>query len=119
MSPRHFVRAFQSETGITSAKAVEGLLVEAARAAPKSGAASVKQVAVACGSSDRECMRRSFERLLTPNQSLSSLFARKTRGPRRGQCLEQAAKRAMASGGRRFETTGHASSQLLRRAPHP
>ena len=37
MSPRHFARAFQAETGLTPAKAVEKLRVEAARAALKRG----------------------------------------------------------------------------------
>jgi transcriptional regulator GlxA family with amidase domain len=71
MSPRHFARAFQSETGVTPAKAVERLRVEAARAALDSGASSVQRVAVDCGFGDVERMRRSFVRLLgVPPSSL-------------------------------------------------
>jgi transcriptional regulator GlxA family with amidase domain len=64
MSPRHFARAFQAETGLTPAKAVEKLRVEAARAALESGAVSVQRVASDCGFGDAERMRRSFQRLL-------------------------------------------------------
>lgn len=64
MSPRHFARAFRAETGITPAKAVERLRVEAARATLESGAGSVQRVAADCGFGDSERMRRSFMRLL-------------------------------------------------------
>jgi transcriptional regulator GlxA family with amidase domain len=64
MSPRHFARAFRAETGITPAKAVERLRVEAARASLESGANSVQRVAADCGFGDPERMRRSFIRLL-------------------------------------------------------
>ncbi|MEJ8834861.1 GlxA family transcriptional regulator [Ramlibacter sp. AN1133] len=64
MSPRHFARAFHAETGITPAKAVERIRVEAARSALDAGAASVQRVAADCGFGDPERMRRSFVRLL-------------------------------------------------------
>jgi transcriptional regulator GlxA family with amidase domain len=64
MSPRHFARAFQAETGLTPAKAVEKLRVEAARAALESGAGSLQRVASECGFGDADTMRRSFQRLL-------------------------------------------------------
>jgi transcriptional regulator GlxA family with amidase domain len=64
MSPRHFARAFHQETGVTPAKAVERLRVEAARNALEAGAASVQRVALDCGFGDAERMRRSFVRLL-------------------------------------------------------
>ncbi|KER66005.1 AraC family transcriptional regulator [Burkholderia cepacia] len=64
MSPRQFARAFQTETGLTPAKAVEKLRVEAARAALESGAASLQRVANECGFGDTENMRRSFQRWL-------------------------------------------------------
>ena len=64
MSPRHFARAFQAETGLTPAKAVEKLRVEAARAALESGATSMQRVANECGFGDTERMRRAFQRLL-------------------------------------------------------
>jgi transcriptional regulator GlxA family with amidase domain len=64
MSPRHFARAFHAETGVTPAKAVEKIRVEAARTAFEGGAASVQRVADECGFGDAERMRRSFARLL-------------------------------------------------------
>lgn len=64
MSPRHFARAFHSEMGVTPAKAVERLRVEAARTALDGGANSVQRVAADCGFGDAERMRRSFARIL-------------------------------------------------------
>lgn len=63
MSPRHFARAFQAETGVTPAKAVERLRAEAAKAALESGARSVQLVARQSGFGDPERMRRAFVRL--------------------------------------------------------
>lgn len=71
MSPRHFAREFGARTGVTPAKAVERLRVEAARTALEEGAASVQRVALDCGFGDVERMRRSFLRLLgVPPSSL-------------------------------------------------
>ncbi|MBH9576212.1 GlxA family transcriptional regulator [Inhella proteolytica] len=65
MSPRHFARAFVQETGLTPAKAVERLRVEAARAALESGtAAQLQTLARDCGLGDSERMKRSFQRVL-------------------------------------------------------
>lgn len=64
MSPRHFARAFHSEIGVTPAKAVERLRVEAARTALDAGAPSVQRVALDCGFGEAERMRRSFQRVL-------------------------------------------------------
>ena len=64
MSPRHFAREFRARTGVTPAKAVERVRVEAARTALENGAASVQRVALDCGFGDVERMRRSFMRLL-------------------------------------------------------
>ena len=64
MSPRHFARAFHAEVGVTPAKAVERLRVEAARTALDAGAVSVQRVAADCGFGDPERMRRSFARIL-------------------------------------------------------
>jgi transcriptional regulator GlxA family with amidase domain len=64
MSPRHFAREFRARTGVTPAKAVERVRVEAARTALENGAASVQRVALDCGFGDVERMRRSFTRLL-------------------------------------------------------
>lgn len=63
MSPRHFARCFTSEIGITPARAVERLRVEAASAALESGNGSVQVVARQCGFTDVERMRRAFIRL--------------------------------------------------------
>ena len=63
MSPRHFARAFHAEVGVTPAKAVEHLRIDAARAALQSGARSVKDVARYCGFQDSERMRRAFYRM--------------------------------------------------------
>ena len=64
MSPRNFSRCFAAEMGVTPARAVERLRVEAALAALESGAASVQQVARTCGFDDPERMRRAFIRTL-------------------------------------------------------
>jgi transcriptional regulator GlxA family with amidase domain len=63
MSPRNFARAYTSETGVTPAKAVERLRLEAARAAIESGARSVQEIARQTGFGDPERMRRAFIRM--------------------------------------------------------
>jgi transcriptional regulator GlxA family with amidase domain len=63
MSTRNFARAFQRETGVTPAKAVERLRTESARAMLESGAGSIQEVARASGFNDPERMRRAFLRL--------------------------------------------------------
>ncbi|HVZ98679.1 MAG TPA: GlxA family transcriptional regulator [Caulobacterales bacterium] len=62
MSPRNFTRAYVRETGVTPAKAVERLRLEAARAALESGASSIQDVARKAGFGDSERMRRAFIR---------------------------------------------------------
>ncbi len=62
LSPRHFARAFQAETGITPARMVERLRVEAARRALEDGRAALSIVAMTCGFQSEETMRRSFLR---------------------------------------------------------
>ncbi|MES1197098.1 MAG: GlxA family transcriptional regulator [Pseudomonadota bacterium] len=62
MSPRNFTRAYARETGVTPAKAVERLRLEAARAALESGAHSIQHVARTVGFGDSERMRRAFIR---------------------------------------------------------
>ena len=71
MSPRHFARAFISETGTTPAKAVERLRIEAARSMVQSSASSIERVAQATGFGDPERMRRAFIRAFgQPPQAL-------------------------------------------------
>src|SRR5919109_1817351 len=62
MSPRHFSRAFTAETGLTPAKAVERLRVEAARARVESSSDPIDRVGRAVGFADPERMRRAFIR---------------------------------------------------------
>jgi len=62
MSPRNFARAYAAETGVTPAKAVERLRVDAARAALERGGA-IQDIAERTGFGDPERMRRAFVRL--------------------------------------------------------
>ncbi|THD50795.1 GlxA family transcriptional regulator [Phenylobacterium sp.] len=71
MSPRHFARAFAAETGVTPAKAVERLRLEAARVRVEAGHESIDRVALAAGFGDPERMRRAFLRAFgQPPQAL-------------------------------------------------
>jgi transcriptional regulator GlxA family with amidase domain len=71
MSPRNFARLFAQETGVTPAKAVERLRVEAARALLDSGPLQVEDVALETGFGDSERMRRAFIRAFgQPPQAL-------------------------------------------------
>ncbi|HTK01435.1 MAG TPA: GlxA family transcriptional regulator [Bordetella sp.] len=63
-SPRHFSRAFQAQTGLSPAKAVEKLRLEAARALIDEGENSIARVATLTGFGDEERMRRAFLRTL-------------------------------------------------------
>jgi transcriptional regulator GlxA family with amidase domain len=71
MSPRHFARAFTAETGVTPAKAVERLRVEAARERVEAGSEPIDRVAALVGFGDPERMRRAFLRAFgQPPQAL-------------------------------------------------
>jgi transcriptional regulator GlxA family with amidase domain len=71
MSPRHFARAFAAETGVTPAKAIERLRVEAARERVEGGAEPIDRVAEGVGFGDAERMRRAFLRAFgQPPQAL-------------------------------------------------
>ncbi len=71
MSPRNFARAFLAETGVTPAKAVERLRVEAARERIESGPEPIDTIAAAIGFGDPERMRRAFVRAFgQPPQAL-------------------------------------------------
>jgi transcriptional regulator GlxA family with amidase domain len=64
MSPRHFARSFRAEAGVTPARYVESVRVEAARRALEDTPAPVASIAAACGFGTPETMRRSFLRSL-------------------------------------------------------
>jgi transcriptional regulator GlxA family with amidase domain len=71
MSPRHFSRAFAAETGVTPAKAIERLRVEAARERIEAGIEPIDSIAVKVGFGDPERMRRAFLRTFgQPPQAL-------------------------------------------------
>jgi transcriptional regulator GlxA family with amidase domain len=71
MSPRHFARAFTAETGVTPAKAVERLRLEAARVRVEAGHEPIDRVAETAGFGDPERMRRAFLRAFgQPPQAL-------------------------------------------------
>jgi transcriptional regulator GlxA family with amidase domain len=77
MSPRHFARAFTAETGITPAKAMERLRLEAARLRVETTREPIDQVAEAVGFGDPERMRRAFLRAFgQPPQALRRTAAR-------------------------------------------
>ena len=64
MSERSFSRHYAEATGLTPARAVERLRVEAARRLLSETRQPVKRVARSCGFGSEETMRRSFLRLL-------------------------------------------------------
>jgi transcriptional regulator GlxA family with amidase domain len=62
MSPRHFARAFRAETGVTPARYVERVRVEAARRRLEDTTDPVAVIASGCGFPSAETMRRVFLR---------------------------------------------------------
>jgi transcriptional regulator GlxA family with amidase domain len=71
MSPRHFARAFAAETGMTPAKAIERLRLEASRERVEAGPEPIELVAAGTGFGDPERMRRAFIRAFgQPPQAL-------------------------------------------------
>jgi transcriptional regulator GlxA family with amidase domain len=62
LSPRQFGRVFHAETGITPAKAIENLRLEAARFMLEQGRLPIEKIASETGFGNRERMRRSFMR---------------------------------------------------------
>jgi transcriptional regulator GlxA family with amidase domain len=74
MSPRHFARAFAAEVGLTPAKAVERLRLEAARTRVETTREPIDTVALSVGFGDPERMRRAFLRAFgQPPQALRRL----------------------------------------------
>jgi transcriptional regulator GlxA family with amidase domain len=64
MSPRHFARAFRAETGVTPARHVECVRLEAARRRLEDTSEPVAAIAAGCGFGSAETMRRVFLRTL-------------------------------------------------------
>jgi transcriptional regulator GlxA family with amidase domain len=64
MSPRNFARVFTREVGMTPARFVESVRVEAARRRLEESAHGVDTVAAACGFGTAESMRRAFLRIV-------------------------------------------------------
>jgi transcriptional regulator GlxA family with amidase domain len=64
MSPRNFARAFRAQTGVTPARYVESVRLEAARRRLEETTEPVQGIARACGFASAETMRRSFMRAL-------------------------------------------------------
>lgn len=62
LSPRQFSRVFRDETGLSPAKAIESLRLEAARLMLEQGRLPLETIAAESGFGDRERMRRSFVR---------------------------------------------------------
>ena len=62
LSPRHFSRAFRAETGVSPAKAVETLRLEAARVMLEQSRHPISDIASNTGFGDEERMRRAFIR---------------------------------------------------------
>ena len=69
MSERSFSRHYAEATGVTPARAIERLRVEAARRLLSESRLPVKRISQRCGFGSEETMRRSFLRILsaTPN----------------------------------------------------
>jgi transcriptional regulator GlxA family with amidase domain len=75
MSPRNFSRLFCQEIGVTPAKFVEGIRLEAAKNMMLQTDLPMESVAVQCGFGSAEQMRRSFQRILkTTPQDHRSYF---------------------------------------------
>jgi transcriptional regulator GlxA family with amidase domain len=64
MSERSFSRRYSQATGMTPARAVERLRVDAASALAGESRLSLKSIARRCGFGTEETMRRSFLRVL-------------------------------------------------------
>jgi transcriptional regulator GlxA family with amidase domain len=83
LSPRQFTRVLREETGLSPAKAVERLRVEAARLMLETSRHSLEFIARESGFGDRERMRKSFLRAFgkTPQAILRNLRHGTAEGP--------------------------------------
>jgi transcriptional regulator GlxA family with amidase domain len=70
MSPRHLSRLFRREIGVSPARAVEALRIEAAQRALVETRAGIEEVASRSGFGSAEVLRRTFLRVLhaTPSE---------------------------------------------------
>jgi transcriptional regulator GlxA family with amidase domain len=91
MSPRHFARAFRAETGVTPARHVERVRLEAARWRLEDTADPIAAIAAGCGFGTAETMRRVFLRTLHVGPAE---YRRRFHAPAAGQT--HAAERASA-----------------------
>ncbi|KMO99188.1 GlxA family transcriptional regulator [Streptomyces roseus] len=64
LSPRHFARAFQAETGVTPGRYVERVRVEHARRLLEDTGDGIAQISRACGYGTPEALRRAFVKTL-------------------------------------------------------
>ncbi|MFE9613043.1 GlxA family transcriptional regulator [Streptomyces sp. NPDC006012] len=64
LSPRHFARAFQSETGTTPGRYVDRVRLEHARRLLEDTGDGIGEIARACGYGTPEAMRRAFTRAM-------------------------------------------------------
>jgi transcriptional regulator GlxA family with amidase domain len=64
MSPRHFARSFRAQVGVTPARYIERVRLEAARRHLEDTSESIGAIAAACGFGTPETMRRVFLRTL-------------------------------------------------------
>ncbi|MGW1895645.1 GlxA family transcriptional regulator [Streptomyces sp. NPDC002004] len=64
LSPRHFARAFQAETGTTPGRFVERVRIEHARRLLEETSDGVEEISRACGYGTPEAMRRAFVKSL-------------------------------------------------------
>ncbi|MFF5700985.1 GlxA family transcriptional regulator [Streptomyces sp. NPDC012794] len=64
LSPRHFARAFQAETGVTPGRYVERVRVDHARRLLEDSCEGVAQIARSCGYGTPEALRRAFVKTL-------------------------------------------------------
>lgn len=77
LSPRQFTRAFRAETGVSPAKAIEAMRVEAAKHMLEQSRLPIEEIAQATGFANRERMRRAFLRV----QGEVPRVIRRTAGP--------------------------------------
>ncbi|MFD5795167.1 GlxA family transcriptional regulator [Streptomyces diastatochromogenes] len=64
LSPRHFARAFQAETGMTPGRFVDRVRLEHARRLLEDTGDGIEEISRACGYGTPEAMRRAFVRAL-------------------------------------------------------